>query len=168
VKIADEQGVPLSAGMTGEIRVKGPQVCQGYLDASLDAEAFDAEGFFRTGDLGSLDRDGYLTITGRLKDVIIRNGENISAKEIEDVLYDHTAIAEAAVIGLPDRERGERCCAVVVATGEARPPLSEISEFCRRAGLAAQKIPEQLEWIDEFPRNASGKVLKFELRERFE
>ena len=168
VKIADEQGAPLPAGSAGEIRVKGPLVFNGYLDASLDAEAFDAEGFFRTGDLGSIDRDGYLTITGRLKDVIIRKGENISAKEIEDVLYGHTAISEAAVIGLPDPLRGERCCAVMTATGEARPGLDEIAAFCREAGLAIHKIPEQLEWLDEFPRNASGKVLKFELRDRFE
>ena len=168
VKIADDEGHPLPSGVAGEIRVKGPQVCLGYLDDSLDAEAFDAEGFFRTGDLGSLDDCDYLTITGRLKDVIIRKGENISAKEIEDVLYDHPGIAETAVIGLPDRERGERCCAVAVATGTDRPTLAEIAAFCRDEGLAAQKIPEQLEWVDEFPRNASGKVLKFELRERFE
>ena len=168
MKIADEQGNPLPAGVAGEIRVKGPLVFKGYLDALLDAEAFDAEGFFRTGDLGSVDRDGYLTITGRLKDVIIRKGENISAKEIEDVLYGHTAISEAAVIGLPDPLRGERCCAVMVATGEARPSLPEIAAFCREAGLAVQKIPEQLEWVDEFPRNAAGKVLKFELRERYD
>ncbi len=168
VKIADEHGDPLPAGVAGEIRVKGPQVCRGYLDDSLDAEAFDAEGFFRTGDLGSLDADDYLTITGRLKDVIIRKGENISAKEIEDVLYGHPGIAEAAVIGLPDRERGERCCVVAVATGASRPTLKEITAFCREEGLAVHKIPEQLEWVDEFPRNASGKVLKFELRERFE
>ncbi|MAG29388.1 MAG: cyclohexanecarboxylate-CoA ligase [Deltaproteobacteria bacterium] len=168
VKIADEQGEPLPVGVAGEIRVKGPGVFKGYLDASLDAEAFDDEGFFRTGDLASVDHDGYVTITGRLKDVIIRNGENISAKEIEDILYGHDGIAEAAVIGLPDPVRGERCCAVVIAKGEARPTLDEIAKFCREIGLAAQKIPEQLEWVDEFPRNASGKVLKFELRERFE
>lgn len=168
VKIADEAGQSLPPGVPGEIRVKGSQVCLGYLDESLDAEAFDAEGFFRTGDLGVLDAAGYLTITGRLKDVIIRKGENISAREIEDVLYGHPAISEAAVIGLADRERGERCCAVVVANGKARPTLAEIAAFCREEGLAAQKIPEQLEWIDAFPRNASGKILKFALRERFE
>jgi acyl-CoA synthetase (AMP-forming)/AMP-acid ligase II len=168
VKISDDEGDPLAPGLAGEIRVKGRQVCLGYLDDSLDADAFDDEGFFRTGDLGILDTDGYLTITGRLKDVIIRKGENISAKEIEDVLYGHPAIAEAAVIGLADRERGERCCAVALAAGDSRPTLAEIATFCRNEGLAVQKIPEQLEWLDEFPRNASGKILKFELRERFE
>jgi acyl-CoA synthetase (AMP-forming)/AMP-acid ligase II len=168
VKISDDEGDPLAPGLACEIRVKGRQVCLGYLDDSLDADAFDDEGFFRTGDLCILDTDGYLTITGRLKDVIIRKGENISAKEIEDVLYGHPAIAEAAVIGLADRERGERCCAVALAAGDSRPTLAEIATFCRNEGLAVQKIPEQLEWLDEFPRNASGKILKFELRERFE
>jgi acyl-CoA synthetase (AMP-forming)/AMP-acid ligase II len=168
VKICDDEGLPLAPGVAGEIRVRGSLVCLGYLDDSLDAEAFDDEGFFRTGDLGILDTDGYLTITGRIKDVIIRKGENISAKEVEDVLYGHPEIAEAAVIGLADRERGERCCAVALAAGGSRPTLTEIAAFCRDQGLAAQKIPEQLEWIDEFPRNASGKILKFELRERFE
>ena len=89
-------------GEEGEIRAKGPQLMLGYLDASLDADAFDDEGYFRTGDLGTLDADGYVTITGRLKDVIIRKGENISAKEVEDLLYTHPKVADVAVIGLPD------------------------------------------------------------------
>jgi acyl-CoA synthetase (AMP-forming)/AMP-acid ligase II len=167
VRVADADGKPLPPGAVGEIQVRGPQVCKGYLDASLDADAFDADGFFRTGDLGCVDPDGYLTITGRLKDVIIRKGENISAKEIEDVLYDHAGIAEAAVIGLPDPERGERCCAVVVPrTGESID-LDGVASFCREAGLAMHKLPEQVEVVDELPRNASGKVLKHELQARF-
>ena len=100
-------------GEEGEIRLKGPQVIRGYLDASLDAEAFDDDGYFRSGDLGIVDADGYVTITGRLKDVIIRHGENISAKEVEDLLYAHPAVADVAVIGLPDPKTGERACAVV-------------------------------------------------------
>ncbi len=167
VRVADAMGRTLPPGGVGEIRVRGAQVCKGYLDASLDAEAFDADGFFRTGDLGSVDPDGYLTITGRLKDVIIRNGENISAKEIEDVLYGHARIAEAAVIGLPDPERGERCCAVVVPRAGESLDLPGIAAFCRDAGLAKQKLPEQLELVDALPRNASGKVLKHELQARF-
>jgi len=167
VRVADAEGKPLPPDGVGEIRVRGPQVCKGYLDASLDAEAFDADGFFRTGDLGSVDRDGYLTITGRLKDVIIRNGENISAKEIEDVLYGHAGIAEASVIGLPDPERGERCCAVVVPRAGESLDLAAIAAFCGDAGLAKQKLPEQLEIVEALPRNASGKVLKHELQARF-
>lgn len=165
-RVVDEQGRPLDPGASGEIRIRGPLVCRGYLDRRLDAEAFDADGFFRTGDLGSIDRDGYLTITGRLKDVIIRNGENISAKEVEDLLYVHPAIAEAAVIGLPDARTGERGCAVVVLRPGASIDLGGLVDYCREAGLAAQKIPEQLEVLAELPHNASGKILKHELRAR--
>ncbi len=168
VRIVDEEGRPLPSEGVGEIRVRGPQVCQGYLDDALDREAFDADGFFRTGDLGWADADGYLTITGRLKDVIIRNGENISAKEIEDLLFDHKGIAEAAVIGLSDPTRGERCCAVIVPREGAEISLAGIAQFCREAGLANQKIPEQLEIVEVLPHNASGKVLKHELQARFD
>jgi acyl-CoA synthetase (AMP-forming)/AMP-acid ligase II len=167
VRVVDESGRPLPAGASGEIRVRGPQVFRGYLDRRLDAEAFDADGFFRTGDLGSVDRDGYLTITGRLKDIIIRNGENISAKEVEDLLYAHPAIAEAAFIGLPDARKGERGCAVVVLRAGASLDLAGLVAYCRAADLAPQKIPEQLELLGELPHNASGKVLKHELRARF-
>ena len=111
-------------GEEGEIRLKGPQVIRGYLDPSLDAEAFDADGYFRSGDLGIVDADGYVTITGRLKDVIIRHGENISAKEVEDLLYAHPAVADVAVIGLPDPKTGERACAVVAVAGGSRRSAS--------------------------------------------
>jgi acyl-CoA synthetase (AMP-forming)/AMP-acid ligase II len=168
LRVVDDAGKPLPPRGIGEIRVRGPLVCRGYLDPSLDREAFDADGYFCTGDLGWVDSDGYLTITGRLKDVIIRNGENISAKEIEDVLFVHPGIAEAAVIGLADPIRGERCCVVVVPRTGAEVDLEGIARFCRDAGLAIQKIPEQLEIVDELPRNASGKVLKHELQARFE
>jgi acyl-CoA synthetase (AMP-forming)/AMP-acid ligase II len=153
---------------TGEIRARGAVVCAGYLNPERDAEAFDADGFFRTGDLGRIDADGYVTVSGRLKDVIIRKGENISAKEVEDVIYDHPSVAEVAVIGLPDAVLGERCCAVVLVTPGRQPPtLEEIAAWCRDAGLARQKWPEQLEALTDFPRNASGKVLKYRLRELY-
>ena len=132
--------------------------------AQGDADAFDDEEWFRTGDLGVLDDNGFLTITGRLKDIIIRKGENIAAKEIEDVLYEHPAVADIAVIGLPDDLLGERCCAVVVLRDGATFGLGDLVTFCRDAGLAMQKIPEQLEIVSELPRNASGKVLKFKLQ----
>jgi non-ribosomal peptide synthetase component E (peptide arylation enzyme) len=158
----------VGAGEEGEIRVKGPQLCLGYLDSSLDREAFDAEGFFRTGDLGKVDADGYVTITGRLKDVIIRKGENISAKEVEDLLYQQAKVADVAVIGLPDPDSGERACAVV-ACNDARDPLGfeEMVSFLRDQGLMVQKIPEQLEIVSDVPRNPTGKILKHELRSRF-
>jgi acyl-CoA synthetase (AMP-forming)/AMP-acid ligase II len=153
----------------GEIRLRGEAVCQGYTDPLLTAEAFDADGWFRTGDLGRLTDDGYLVLTGRLKDIIIRKGENISAKEIEELLYAHPEIADAAVIGLPDPERGERVCAVVEQPAGARPlTLAGITAYLREAGLATQKLPEQLEVVDALPRNETlRKVLKYKLRERF-
>jgi acyl-CoA synthetase (AMP-forming)/AMP-acid ligase II len=154
-------------GEEGEIRVKGPQVIAGYLDASLDADAFDAEGYFRTGDLGIVDDEGYVTITGRLKDVIIRHGENISAKEVEDLLYTHPAVADVAVIGLPDPKTGERACAVVAVKEGHDFDLAAMAEFLRRKELRAQAIPEQLELVDTVPRNPAGKILKSALRERF-
>ena len=109
----------------------------------------------------------FLTVTGRIKEIIIRNGENISAKEIEDVLYAHPLIADAAVISLPDARTGERCCAVVVPVRGAELDLAELVRHCAAAGLARQKLPEQLEIAAALPRNASGKVLKHELRRSF-
>jgi cyclohexanecarboxylate-CoA ligase len=168
IKVVTVEGKPAAVGEEGEIRVKGPQLFLGYLDSSLDAEAFDADGFFRTGDLGRLDEDGYVTITGRLKDIIIRKGENISAKELEDYLYEHPKVADVAVIGLPDPASGERACAVV-ACRDAGDPLSfeEMKEFLLGKGLMIQKVPEQLEIVDSVPRNPAGKILKNELRSRF-
>jgi acyl-CoA synthetase (AMP-forming)/AMP-acid ligase II len=153
----------------GEVRLRGEAVCQGYTDPLLTAEAFDADGWFRTGDLGRLTEDGYLVLTGRLKDIIIRKGENISAKEIEELLYAHPDIADAAVIGLPDPERGERVCAVIEQPADAKPVgLADITAYLREAGLAPQKLPEQLEVVDALPRNETlRKVLKYQLRERF-
>ncbi len=169
LRIVGLDGADLGPGEEGEIRVKAPQQCIGYLDAALDAAAFDGEGFFRTGDLGSLDADGFLTITGRLKDVIIRKGENISAKEIEDLLYPHPKVEDVAVIGLPDPITGERACAVVVPAAAEDPiSLAEIADFLKGHGLMVQKLPERLELVDELPRNPTGKVLKHELRRRFE
>jgi len=152
----------------GDVRVRGPMVCKGYTDPALNDQAFDDEGYFRTGDLGYLRDDGHIVLTGRIKDVIIRKGENIAAKDIEDVLYQHPKVAEVAIIGLPDPERGERVCAVVqLAEGADELAFVEMQEFCRDSGMMTQKIPEQLEFVDVMPRNATMKILKYELRERF-
>lgn len=153
----------------GEVRLRGEAVCQGYLDAGQTAEAFDEEGFLRTGDLGFLTESGHLVLTGRLKDVIIRKGENISAKEIEDLLAAHPAVADVAVIGLPDEERGERVCAVVEQPqGVEELTLSTLVAYLRAEGLSVHKLPEQLEVVDALPRNETlRKVLKYKLRERF-
>ena len=164
-KVVTLDGAVAARGEEGEIRVKGPNLCLGYTDPALDAEGFDEDGYFRSGDLGIVREDNHVVITGRLKDIIIRKGENISAKEVEDLLFTHPKIADAAVIGLPDAASGERACAVVVAADAADPPvLSELFEFCKAEGLMMQKIPEQLEIVDVLPRNPTGKVLKHELR----
>lgn len=160
-------GTRCAPGVEGELRAKGPQVMLGYVDASLDEEAFDAEGYYRTGDLGIIDEDGYVVITGRLKDVIIRNGENISAKEVEDLLFTHPQVADAAAIGLPDARTGERVCAVVVPTEGAEPTLDALVAHLKAAGLRNQALPERLERVDALPRNPSGKVLKRELQDRY-
>lgn len=139
-------------------------MCQGYLDPTLDADAFDEDGWFRTGDLGVIDADGFVSITGRLKDIIIRKGENISAKEIEDLLFAHPAVADVAVVGLPDAASGEIACAVVVTNEGATLGFDDMVAFLKDAELSRHKIPERLEIVDALPRNPSGKVLKKDLR----
>ncbi|AVZ73670.1 cyclohexanecarboxylate-CoA ligase [Streptomyces lunaelactis] len=153
----------------GEVRLRGEAVCQGYLDPAQTAAAFDGEGFFVTGDLGHVTESGHLVLTGRIKDVIIRKGENISAKEIEDLLHAHPAVADVAVIGLPDAERGERVCAVVEQPeGAQELSLGVVTAYLRGLGLSVHKLPEQLEVVEGLPRNETlRKVLKYKLRERY-
>ncbi len=169
VDVVRADGTNADAGEEGEVRVTGPMLFKGYTAPALEDDAFDSAGRFRTGDLGIRHADGHVTLTGRLKDIIIRKGENISAKEIEDVLYTLSKVANAAVIGLPDTDRGERVCAVV-ETAEGHPDLTfeEMVEACTAAGLMKQKTPEQLEIHDgPLPRNATMKILKYELRDRY-
>ena len=158
-------GIVTQPGVEGELWVRGPQRCQGYVDSSLDVEAFDDQGYFRTGDLGTIDEEGFLRITGRLKDIIIRNGENLSAQAIEDVLNEHPAIADVAVIGVPDDRTGERACALVVLTpGHDSLTIGQLAEHCLAHGLSKQQIPEQIGIVNELHRNPMGKVLKHVLR----
>ncbi|MFB6630147.1 class I adenylate-forming enzyme family protein [Streptomyces sp. NPDC056362] len=172
--LASTEGRP-PAGMEiritgdGEVRLRGEAVCRGYLDPAQTAAAFDEDGFLVTGDLGRLTPSGHLVLTGRIKDIIIRKGENISAKEIEDLLHRHPDVGDAAVIGLPDAERGERVCAVVEQPPGAAPlALPQVTAFLREAGLSVHKLPEQLEVVEALPRNETlRKVLKYRLRERF-
>jgi acyl-CoA synthetase (AMP-forming)/AMP-acid ligase II len=167
-RVVDLDEKEVDPGEEGELRVQGPQVFRGYVDASLDRGAFDEQGYFRTGDLGRIDADGFVTITGRLKDVIIRKGETISAGEVEDALFKHPGVRDVAVVGIADARSGERICAIVVPIDPASPlDFDEMAEFLRSQRLMVQKIPEQLEILDELPRNSMGKVLKQELRTRF-
>ncbi|MEU8837830.1 AMP-binding protein [Streptomyces roseus] len=170
IRITTPDGVPLPPDTDGEVRLRGEAVCRGYLNREArPAEAFDADGYLITGDLGHLTRDGYLVLTGRAKDVIIRKGENISAKEVEDLLHLLPGIGDVAVIGLPDPERGERVCAVVEQPPGAAPlTLAQLTAHLRAQGLSPHKLPEQLELVEALPRNeALRKVLKYKLRERF-
>jgi len=169
IRMVDADGRVCGPGEDGEVRLKGPMVFKGYTDSALDADAFDSEGWFRTGDLGHLDEGGHVVLTGRLKDVIIRKGENISAKEIEDLLYQHPLVNDVAVVGLPDRDRGERVCAVVERVpGGADLTFDAMVDYLKQADLMVQKIPEQLELLDELPRNQTlRKVLKQDIRDMF-
>jgi acyl-CoA synthetase (AMP-forming)/AMP-acid ligase II len=168
LRVVDLDGTVLGPGQEGELRARGPQVMRGYVDAALDAGAFDAEGYLRTGDLGRLDSGGNVTITGRLKDVIIRKGENISAQAAEEEVLRHPAVAEATVIGLPDPEAGEMACAVIVPRdGHPAPTLAQLTAFLRDREVPPRQWPERLEVVGALPRNATGKVLKAELRQRY-
>lgn len=169
LRIVAEDGRLAATGQTGEIRVRGAAVFKGYTDPALNQIAFDADGFFRTGDLGHRRADGRITLSGRLKDVIIRKGENISALELEQILGSHPKVGAVAVIGLPDAERGERVCAVVeIAQGRTPLDFDEMAAWFRQARVMTQKIPEQLEIVDRLPRSeAMQKVLKHELRAQF-
>ena len=152
----------------GELRAKGPQVMLGYVDPSLNADGFDAEGWLRTGDLGTIDAQGHVRITGRLKDVVIRNGENIGTAEVEELLRGHPDVADAAVIGLPDGRTGERVCAVVELVPAApRPDLDSIGAYLEHRGLRRQAWPEQLETVEALPRTVAGKIDSPALRARF-
>lgn len=155
-------------GIEGELRVKGPQVMLGYVDATLDAEAFDSDGYFRTGDLGIIDNEGFVTITGRLKDIIIRHGENISAKEVEDLLFTWPDVADVAVFGIPDDRTGERVVAAIVPAEGAEPTLASVADFLGGAGLRTHAIPEGIELLESLPRNPAGKVLKRLLQDGYE
>jgi acyl-CoA synthetase len=166
VRIVDDDGNDLPLGEEGEILAVGPEQFLGYRDGELDAAAFDPAGWFRTGDVGRVDDRGYLTITDRKKDIIIRGGENLSSKEIEDVLARHPSVVEAAVVAVPDERYGEKACAFVLLREGASLSLPEVQEHFAVAGVAKQKAPERLEVVTDLPRNSMGKVKKFELREQ--
>ncbi|MGE2835158.1 AMP-binding protein [Mycobacterium sp. SMC-4] len=159
-------GVEIKLGPDGEIYSRGPDLCLGYTDDELTAQAFDEDGWYRTGDVGVLDEDGYLTITDRKSDVIIRGGENISALEVEEVLLAMPAVAEAVVVAAPDSRLGEHAAAVLrVRDGHAMPSLDEVRAHFKAHGVATQKWPEELRQVEDFPRTASGKVQKYLVRQ---
>jgi len=164
VRVVDADEKAVATGSEGELRLKGPQCFHGYIDSTLDAEAFDSDGWLRSGDLGFVDEDGYVHVTGRLKDIILRNAENISALEVEEALIQHPLVRDVAVVGVPDDRVGERVAAVVVGEEGATIALEDLVSHCQSLGLARQKFPELLSQRQELPRNAMGKVLKQQLR----
>jgi cyclohexanecarboxylate-CoA ligase len=167
VRVVDNREIELPVGREGELRLKGPQCFLGYADVTLDADAFDRDGWLRTGDLGLIDANGNVRVTGRIKDAIIRNAENVSALEIENVLATHPAVADVAVIAVPDASAGERVCAVVVPNSADGVSLESLVQHCRSRGLSRYKYPERLVIVDALPRNQFGKVIKKDLRESF-
>ncbi len=160
-------GVELRLDEIGEISSRGPDCCLGYTDPELTAAMFGDDGWYRTGDVGVLDDEGYLTITDRISDVIIRGGENISAQEVEELLMGLDAIGEVSVVAAPDARLGEHAAAVLsVRAGRTAPTLAEVRAHLAAAGLAKQKWPESLHEVAAFPRTPSGKVQKFRLRDQ--
>lgn len=166
-KIVDDNGLALPPGQIGEIWLKGPMIMMGYHNLpDQTAAAITPDGFFKTGDLGMLDTDGYLYITGRKKDMIIVSGEKVYPREIEDVLLQHPAVVDAAVLGKKDPNRGEVVVAFV-ATGKDQTIQPEtLREFCRQQGLPVWKCPREIHILDELPRSPTGKVLKRLLADR--
>lgn len=169
VRIVDLEGetMVLGLGEIGEIQTRGDEVFLGYVDSSLDRFAFTADGWLRTGDLGHLDAENYVTVVGRKKDIIIRKGENISAKEVEDLIVELPQVRQCAVIGVPDVERGELMVIVCVLEAAAKLSLADISAHLTASGIARQKFPERLEIVDAMPMNAAGKIRKVDLRAMF-
>lgn len=160
VKILDDSGRALPTGQVGHIVARGPELFSGYVDADLNAGAFTEDGFFRTGDLGVLDAEGYLRIVGRAKDIIVRGGENLSALEIEEAIRAHPRVADVAVVGVPDDVMGQRACAFLVSRDGGPLSVEEVRAAVTGAGLALQKSPEHVRMVAELPRTPAGKVRK--------
>lgn len=164
-QLVDSEDRIVGPGEVGELLVTGPELFLGYQRADDNVGAFTPDGWFRTGDLAAYDAEGYLTIRGRKKDIVLRGGENISVTEVEDLLFDHPQISEVAIVAMPDPVMVERACAFVVPQGDAPPTLEDLADYLGECGTAKQKIPERLELVSELPKTQSGKVQKFRLRE---
>jgi fatty-acyl-CoA synthase len=168
VKIIDPlSGAIVPTGTVGELCARGYMVMHGYFEnPTATADAIDVEGWYHTGDLASMDERGYCRIEGRLKDMIIRGGENIYPREIEDVLFAHPGVGDVAVVGIPDDKWGEQVAAFVRLADDAAATPAELSSYVREQ-LAAFKVPRTWIFVDTFPLTGSGKVQKFVLRERY-
>jgi len=169
LKIVDPAGQSVGPGIGGELMARGPMRALGYYERpALTEDVFLPDGYFRTGDQAIMDEDGYIKITGRIKDLVIRGGVNISPVEIENVLYSHPNVINAAVVGMPDPRLGERICAFVVFEDGTNLSLEEVQQWMQHAGVAKPKWPERIVPIPELPMTPSGKIQKFKLREALE
>jgi cyclohexanecarboxylate-CoA ligase len=167
LRIVDDEGHELPAGDEGNFEVLTPTMFEGYLNRpELTAEAVTADGYYRTGDLARIDADGYLRITGRVKDVINRGGEKVPVVEVEQLLYTHPSVREVAIVAMPDERLGERACAFVVLEDGAMFDFAEMQHYLDAGRMSKPYWPERLEIVDELPRTPSGKIQKFVLRDR--
>ena len=167
VKIADDNGNALPAGQIGEVWLKGPMIMKGYHNLPKETgDALTADGYFKTGDLGTIDADGFLSITGRNKDMIIVAGEKAYPREIEEALMRHPAVAEAAVVGKKDPSRGEVIVAFVMPKEGQSVQPDQLRDFARDHGLAQWKVPREVFVVQDLPRSPTGKVLKRELAQK--
>jgi non-ribosomal peptide synthetase component E (peptide arylation enzyme) len=163
-EIRDADGKPLPAGQPGEVVWRGADKSWGYLgDDDETAATFTRDGFYKSGDVGVFDEDGYLRIVGRIKDMILRGGRNISPRTIEDLLIQHPAVVEVAVAAMPDPTLGERACAFVMLRPGARLAFEEMVAFLKEQEIAIWQLPERLEIVSDFPRGAGGKIVKKQL-----
>ncbi len=168
VGVVGPEGEELPPGGIGALRIRGAGLFLGYLDLpEATAEAIDADGWFTTGDTARRTDEGYVSLEGRTKDIVIRGGENIPVTVVESLLFQHPDVVEASVVGVPDVRLGERACAVVVPSGDAVPTLEGICGFLLERGLSKHFLPERLELVDELPKTPSGKIRKVELRKRY-
>jgi non-ribosomal peptide synthetase component E (peptide arylation enzyme) len=166
LRVVDAAGRDVPVGTEGDLLVTGPAQFVGYFERpAFTREAHTADGWFRTGDRAVLDGDGYVSITGRSKDIIIRGGENIPVAEVENLLYGHPKVAGVAIVAMPDLRLQERACAFVVPKPGESLTLAEIVSYLDARQLARQKFPERLEIVSEFPMTPSGKVQKYRLRQ---
>ncbi|UGA38744.1 AMP-binding protein [Chromobacterium haemolyticum] len=166
MKIVDVEGRIVPRGQSGELHTRGYSVMPGYWgDPAKTAEAIDAAGWMRTGDLAEMDADGYVNIVGRVKDMVIRGGENIYPREVEEFLYRHPKIQDVQVIGVPDDRFGEELCAWIRLRDGESASADDIRAFCQ-GQIAHYKIPRYIEFVDSFPMTITGKIQKFVMREK--
>jgi cyclohexanecarboxylate-CoA ligase len=164
VRVVQDTGEQAQPGEMGDLQIRGPGLFAGYLARPDFTTEAIVDGWFQTGDLAIMDRDGYVSLVGRSKDVIIRGGENIPVHRLENLLYGHPAIADVAVVGVPDERLGERACAVVVPGSEQQLTLDDVTQYLLAEGLSKHFLPERLELIEQLPKTQSGKIRKFEIR----